>query len=568
MAALKRISLVLAILCCSQIAFAQETTPTNAAEGDLSVQVENLEIESGSTINIVPREAERGTNIAWMLSCSALVLTMTALGFTFFRRKKNNSTIVNVGGSGHRARPKLSHCLFAVMLAAVAVVPMSAIAQDADTAVAEAADAAEAEVPVTLESLAESVAASAATDSFIFNTLLFLIGGFLVMWMAAGFAMLEAGLVQTKNVSMQCLKNIALFSVAGIMFWLVGYNLLYNIEVGAYFGIPGPYSWPAAGASTGGDYSVASDWFFQMVFCATTASIVSGTVAERIKFWPFIIFTILLTGFIYPVPASWEWGKGWLDVRGFSDFAGSTLVHSVGGWAALTGALILGARHGKYGKDGKVNPIVASNIPLATLGTFILWLGWFGFNGASQLAMGTISDAADVSRIFANTNLAACGGVVMAIILTQLLYRKIDVTMALNGALAGLVAITAEPLAPGPLASIIIGGVGGCIVVFTVPLLDKLKIDDVVGAIPVHLVAGIFGTLVVAAHPPEGVSIGKQLMEQAIGVVATGVFVCAVSAIIWYALKFTIGIRVSEQEELIGLDKGEVGVAAYPEFVN
>lgn len=457
-------------------------------------------------------------------------------------------------------RPKLTRYLLMMIVGVVALAPLSVFAQEA----------AEATTKVTLESLAKQVSDNATTDSYIFSTLLFLIGGFLVMWMAAGFAMLEAGLVQTKNVSMQCLKNVMLYSVAGIMFWLVGYNLLYGNGEGKdlvnnLYGSFGPYDYKADGEG----YSVASDWFFQMVFCATTASIVSGTVAERIKFWPFIIFTIVLTGVIYPITGSWEWGKGWLDDRGFSDFAGSTLVHSVGGWAALSGAIILGARKGKYGPDGRVNPIVASNIPLATLGTFILWLGWFGFNGGSQLAMGTIADVSAVSQIFANTNLAACGGVVAAVILTQALYGKIDVTMALNGALAGLVAITAEPLAPGPLASIIIGAVGGVIVVVTVPLLDKLKIDDVVGAIPVHLVAGIFGTLVVAVHTQaEGSTMIQQLGVQALGVVAVGIFVTLVSTILWFAMKVTIGIRVSEEEELVGLDKGEVGVAAYPEFVN
>nr|WP_233341646.1 ammonium transporter [Robiginitomaculum antarcticum] len=422
-------------------------------------------------------------------------------------------------------------------------------------------------------SLADQVAANAANTSFVFNTLLFLIGGFLVMWMAAGFAMLEAGLVRSKNVSMQCLKNIMLYSVAGIMFWAVGYNLMYTGVDGGFMGSFGfGYDWPAAGGSEGGDYSVASDWFFQMVFCATTASIVSGTLAERIKFWPFIVFVVLLTGILYPITGSWQWGAGWLSEAGFSDFAGSTLVHSVGGWAALAGAILLGARHGKY-VDGKTVPMLGSSVPLATLGTFILWLGWFGFNGGSQLAMGTISDAADVSKIFANTNLAAAGGVVVAVILTQLIYKKIDVTMALNGALAGLVAITAEPLAPSALSSIIIGGVGGLIVVFTVPLLDKLKIDDVVGAIPVHLFAGIFGTLVVALNTQteisEGVSrtVMQQLGVQAMGIAAIGAFIFILSFAIWAAMKFTFGIRVSEDAEYVGLDQAEVGIPAYPEFV-
>ncbi len=424
----------------------------------------------------------------------------------------------------------------------------------------------------SLSDLEASVAANAANDAFIFNTLLFLIGGFLVMWMAAGFAMLEAGLVRSKNVSMQCLKNIMLYSVAGLMFWAFGYNILYTGVDGGFFGSLGfGYDWPEAGASEGGDYSVASDWFFQMVFCATTASIVSGTVAERVKFWPFIIFVAILTGIMYPITAAWEWGAGWLDARGFSDFAGSTLVHSVGGWAALAGAIVIGARKGKYGPDGKITPILGSNIPLATLGTFILWLGWFGFNGGSQLAMGTIGDAADVSKIFANTNLAAAGGVVFAVLLMQILYKKIDVTMALNGALAGLVAITAEPLTPSALESIIIGGIGGLIVVLTVPLLDKLKIDDVVGAIPVHLFAGIFGTLVVALNTQsevngEVLSVGSQFGVQALGVVSIGAFTFIVSFILWTLMKVSIGVRVSEEEEYAGLDQAEIGVPAYPEF--
>jgi Amt family ammonium transporter len=439
----------------------------------------------------------------------------------------------------------------------------------------------------TLESLA-------ANDAFVFNTLLFLIGGFLVMWMAAGFAMLEAGLVRTKNVSMQCLKNICLYSVAGLMFWAVGYDLMYTGVDGGFIGslsfklsevfawLPGGavttdplgYDWPGAGESEGGDYSVASDWFFQMVFCATTASIVSGTLAERIKFWPFMIFVVVLTGILYPITGSWQWGAGWLSEAGFSDFAGSTLVHSVGGWAALAGAILLGARSGKFTADGKTVPILGSSIPLATLGTFILWLGWFGFNGGSQLAMGTISDAADVSKIFANTNLAAAGGVVFAVIATQLIYKKIDVTMALNGALAGLVAITAEPLAPSAASSILIGGVGGLIVVFTVPLLDKFKIDDVVGAIPVHLFAGIFGTLVVALNTQtdkaDGVTrtVMEQLGVQALGVIAIGAFIFAVSLLIWFVMKLSIGIRVSEEDEYAGLDQAEIGVPSYPEFVN
>lgn len=410
---------------------------------------------------------------------------------------------------------------------------------------------------------AAEAAAEPATPEYavIFNTLLFLVGGFLVMWMAAGFAMLEMGLVRSKNVSMQGLKNIALYSIAGIMFWITGYNLMYTGVDGGFMGSFGPYSFPDVGADTGdAGYSVASDWFFQMVFCATTASIVSGTIAERIKLWPFLIFVVVLTGVLYPITGSWQWGGGWLAEMGFSDFAGSTLVHSVGGWAALAGAIILGARAGKYGENGSVTPMPGSSIPLATLGMFILWLGWFGFNGASQLAMGTIADAADVSRIFANTNLAAAAGAVSAMILVQIVYKKVDVTMVINGALAGLVSITAEPLAPSVPLALVIGAVGGAIVVFAVPLLDKLKIDDVVGAIPVHLLAGIWGTLVT---PLSG---SGDFITQIIGIVSIGAFTFIASGIVWMILKVTMGIRVSEEDEALGLDKAEVGVEAYPEF--
>ncbi len=399
-----------------------------------------------------------------------------------------------------------------------------------------------------------------AETAFVFNTMLFLIGGFLVMFMAAGFAMLEAGLVRSKNVSMQCLKNISLYSVAGIMYWCLGYSLMYTDVVG-YIGTFAAHSWPEAGAINQGDYAVASDWFFQMVFCATTASIVSGAVAERIKLWPFLIFVAVLTGMIYPIAGSWKWGAGWLETRGFLDFAGSTLVHSVGGWAALTGAIILGARQGRYPGRGMVVPMPGSSIPLATLGTFILWLGWFGFNGGSQLAFGDNANAADVARIFVNTNLAAAAGVIATILLMQVIYKKIDVTLALNGALAGLVSITAEPLMPGPAMAIIIGAIGGVIVVFAVPMLDRFKIDDVVGAIPVHLLAGIWGTLAVPLTNSDG-----DFITQIIGIAAYAIFTVIASSIVWFALKYTIGLRVSDADEASGLDKAEVGVEAYPEF--
>jgi len=398
--------------------------------------------------------------------------------------------------------------------------------------------------------------------SYALDTFYFLICGVLVMWMAAGFAMLEAGLVRSKNVSVQCLKNIGLYSIAGLMFWVIGYSIAYPGFEGGFFGIADfPYAMQGVGeADTGTGYSVASDWFFQMVFCATTASIVSGTVAERIKIVPFFIFVTLLTGFIYPVIVSWEWGAGWLDAMGFSDFAGSTLVHSTGGWAALMGALIIGPRLGRYTDKG-MTVFPGSSIPLATLGTFILWLGWFGFNGASQLAMGTVGDVSDVSKIFVNTNMAAAAGVVVAIILTQLRYGKADTTMALNGALAGLVAITAEPLTPNVGMAIVIGGIGGALPVIFVPILDKLKIDDVVGAIPVHLIAGIWGTLAVPLTNTE-----VPFVAQITGVVATGVFVCITSGIVWFALKATVGVRPSAEEEMAGLDVGETGIEAYPEF--
>jgi Amt family ammonium transporter len=402
---------------------------------------------------------------------------------------------------------------------------------------------------------------------YIMTTLLFLIGGFLVMWMAAGFAMLEAGLVRSKNVTTQLLKNVVLFSIAAVMYWLIGYSLMYPGDawiIPGFLGAVGtatmePVGLEAADAAL--DYaSTASDFFFQLMFCATTASIVSGTLAERIKIWPFFIFVVVLTGFFYPIEASWQWGGGFLSEMGFSDFAGSTLVHSAGGWAALAGALVLGPRIGKY-KDGKVTAFPGSNLALATLGTFILWLGWFGFNGGSQLAAGTIGDITDVGRIFVNTNMAAAAGSIAALILTQIIYGKIDLTMVLNGALAGLVSITAEPLAPSLFMSLIIGGIGGIIVVFAVPFLDKLKIDDVVGAIPVHLLCGIWGTIAVPLTNAD-TSFGTQL----VGIVSIGAFTFVVSLVLWLVLKAFGGIRVSEESEITGLDKAELGMEAYPEF--
>ncbi|MFQ5776050.1 MAG: ammonium transporter, partial [Kiloniellaceae bacterium] len=347
--------------------------------------------------------------------------------------------------------------------------------------------------------LAAAPAQAAVSDEarFVFNTFSFLVHGFLVMWMAAGFAMLESGLVRTKNTATICLKNIALYSVAGILYYLIGYSLMY-VDVDRYIGAfsllynPSEAELALINAEeatealiapvVGNGYAVMSDWFFQMVFVATAASIVSGTLAERIKVWPFLIFIAVLTGLIYPIEGAWTWGGGWLGKLGFSDFAGSTVVHSVGGWAALSGAIILGARKGKYGPDGKVNALPGANLPLATLGTFILWFGWFGFNGGSQLALGSALDAAAMAIVYVNTNLAAAAGVIAAMAATQLVYRKIDLTMALNGAIAGLVSITAGPDLQNHLLAIVVGAIGGVLVVFAIPLLDRLRIDDVVGA--------------------------------------------------------------------------------------
>ncbi|WP_440914697.1 ammonium transporter [Candidatus Pelagibacter sp.] len=397
-----------------------------------------------------------------------------------------------------------------------------------------------------------------AEVGFIFNTLLFLICGFLVMFMAAGFAMLESGMVTSRSVSVICAKNIGLYAIAGIMFWLVGYNLAYGIPEGGYIGSFVPWS-DASAIDTG--YSDGSDWFFQMVFCATTVSICSGAMAERIKLWPFFLFAALLAGVIYPIVMGWQWGGGWLAELGFSDFAGSTLVHSTGGAAALAGIMLLGARTGRFDSKGQpkaLQPFAASSIPLVTIGVFILWLGWFGFNGGSQLALGTFDDAVAISSIFINTNLAACGGVMAAGIITRLMYGKTDVIQMLNGAIGGLVAITAEPLAPSPFAAILIGAVGGLIVVFGTKLLFSFKLDDVVGAIPAHLFAGIWGTLAVPLTNADA-----SFSAQLIGVLSINIFVFAVSYIIWSIMKGTFGIRLSKEAETKGTDVTETGVIAY-----
>ena len=409
---------------------------------------------------------------------------------------------------------------------------------------------------ISMPSFAETTVS--AEVGFIFNTFLFLVCGFLVMFMAAGFAMLESGMVTSKSVSVICAKNIGLYAIAGIMFWLVGYNLAYGIPEGGYIGTFTPWS-DASAVDTG--YADGSDWFFQMVFCATTVSICSGAMAERIKLWPFFLFAAILAGVIYPIVMGWQWGGGWLAEIGFSDFAGSTLVHSTGGAAALAGIMLLGARSGRFDSKGNpkaLQPFAASSIPLVTIGVFILWLGWFGFNGGSQLALGTFDDAVAISTIFINTNLAACGGVLAAGAITRLMYGKTDVVQMLNGAIGGLVAITAEPLAPAPFAAILIGAIGGLIVVFGTKLLFSFKLDDVVGAIPAHLFAGIWGTLAVPLTNTDA-----TFSAQLIGVLAVNIFVFGVSYIVWSVMKGLFGIRLSKEAETKGTDVTETGVIAY-----
>lgn len=415
--------------------------------------------------------------------------------------------------------------------------------------------------------------------AFILNTFMFLMAGTLVMWMAAGFSMLEAGLVRAQNTATICLKNVALYAIAGLMFYLIGYNLMYtDVPEGGFIGTfkifynpsveelalmaaeDGEEAREAAAVYNAASYSRMSDWFFQMVFVATAASIVSGTVAERIKLWPFLIFVAVLTAFIYPIQGAWSWGQGWLAKIGFSDFAGSTIVHSVGGWAALTGAIILGPRTGKYLPDGRIHPFPGANMPLATLGTFILWMGWFGFNGGSVLAMGSAKAVTTMSVVFVNTNLAAVAGCLASMVYASFRFGKPDLTIVLNGALAGLVAITAGPDIGNPAFALLIGAIGGLLSTIAIPLFDKLKIDDVVGALSVHLVAGIWGTLAVAIF-----STGNYAAQLA-GIGAVGLFVTVVSAIVWLVLKYTVGIRVDEREERYGLDMAEVGLEAYPDF--
>ncbi|MDC6447640.1 ammonium transporter [Alphaproteobacteria bacterium] len=397
-----------------------------------------------------------------------------------------------------------------------------------------------------------------AEVAYILNTFSFLVCGFLVMWMAAGFLFLESGLVTTRSVSTIAAKNIGKFAIVSVVFYFFGYNLGYGVPEGGFIGSLSIWS-DSSSIETG--YSDASDWFFQALFVCATASIVSGAVAERIKIWPFFLFSAILGGFIYPIQMGWEWGGGWLDALGFSDFAGSTLVHACGGAAALAGVMILGPRIGRFSPSGEpVNmaPFAPSSIPLVALGTFILWMGWFGFNGGSQLALGSFEDATAMSQIFMNTQLAACGGVIAGAVISRLVGGKTDVVMMLNGALAGLVSITAEPLMPSPILAIGIGMVGGVIMYYGTTFLNYLKLDDVVGAIPVHMFAGIFGTLIVPLSNPDA-SFGIQLL----GVVSVCAFVFITSYIVFSIIKSTMGLRISEEAEKLGTDKAEVGVIAY-----
>jgi Amt family ammonium transporter len=396
---------------------------------------------------------------------------------------------------------------------------------------------------------------------FALDTFYFLMSGVLVMWMAAGFAMLEAGLVRSKNTTEILTKNVVLYAIACIMFLLVGYNIMYvdNAEGGIIPSFGSLIGSPSEGA----DHSLESDFFFQVVFVATAMSIVSGAVAERMKLWAFLAFAVVLTGVIYPIEGYWTWGGGFLSEAGFSDFAGSGIVHMAGASAALAAVILLGARKGKYGKNGEVYPIPGSNMPLATLGAFILWMGWFGFNGGSQLLLSDVENSTAVGKIFLNTNTAAAGGAVASLLITKVLWGKADLTMVLNGALAGLVTITADPLSPSPAFATLLGALGGVLVVFSIVALDKAKIDDPVGAISVHGVCGLFGLLVVPFSNADA-TFGAQIYGAAI--IFGWVF--GASLLIWAVLKATMGIRVTEEEELIGMDMSDCGIDAYPEFVS
>ena len=406
--------------------------------------------------------------------------------------------------------------------------------------------------------------------SYALDTFYFLISGVLVMWMAAGFAMLEAGLVRAKNTAEILIKNISLFAIACIMYMLVGYGIMYSgggnpyfpsFEFMSFFEAENAQSAVVAGGDDAPYYSKMSDFFFQVVFVATAMSIVSGAVAERMKLWAFLAFAVVMTGFIYPVQGYWKWGGGFLDQLGFQDFAGSGVVHMCGAAAALAAVIVLGARKGKYNSDGTANAIPGANMPLATLGTFILWMGWFGFNGGSELKVSDVGEANAVALVFVNTNMAAAGGVIAAMITSRLLFGKTDLTMALNGALAGLVAITAEPLNPDPLLATIIGAIGGVIVVFSILSLDKLKLDDPVGAISVHGVVGMWGLIAVTFSNSDA-----TILAQLTGLVTIFAWTFGISLLVWFAIKAIMGVRVSEEEEYNGVDISECGLEAYPEF--
>lgn len=394
---------------------------------------------------------------------------------------------------------------------------------------------------------------------FALDTFYFLISGVLVMWMAAGFAMLEAGLVRSKNTTEILTKNFVLYAIACTMFLFVGYNIMY-IDNTAGGWLPSFGFFIGTQADTA-NHSLESDFFFQVVFVATAMSIVSGAVAERMKLWAFLVFSLFLTAFIYPVEGYWTWGGGFLSEAGFSDFAGSGVVHMAGAAAALSAVILLGPRHGKYAKDGSVHPIPGSNMPLATLGTLILWMGWFGFNGGSQLLISDAENATAVGIIFVNTNAAAAAGTIAALLVSKLKWGKADLTMILNGALAGLVAITAAPDSPSPLLASAIGFVAGVIVIFSILFFDKLKLDDPVGALSVHGVCGLFGLLVVPLSK-EGVTLASQLY----GAAVIFIFVFSLSWIVWRVLKLTLGIRVTADEEETGMDLHDCGIESYPEF--
>ena len=415
-------------------------------------------------------------------------------------------------------------------------------------------------------------AAVAEETAFVLNTFSFLLWGGLVMWMAAGFTMLESGSVRTKNASVICLKNIGLYSIAGLAYYIVGYSLMYT-DVGSVIGSFKLFYRPSAAelalldgtgdaaAVIGNGYSVMSDWFFQMVFVATAASIVSGALAERVKMWPFFLFTLILTAFIYPVVGAWTWGGGWLGSMGFQDFAGSTIVHGTGGWAALAGILVVGPRLGKFRKDGSVKVTPPSNVVVVTLGVFILWFGWFGFNGGSQLALGSAADVVAMGHVLVNTNLAAAAGVVTALAFSRFILGRMDMFAGLNGAIAGLVSITAGPDITSHVWAVIIGAIGGIVCTAAIKLLERMKLDDVVGAVPAHLFAGVWGTLAVC------IAAGGNFGVQLLGVVAVGAFVFVVSLVAWKIVDALLGARVSKQVEQLGQDVAELKMEAYPEFV-